>query len=137
MAMIAFWYVENHIIFLQNIGNLSSASIHAVDGDLIDLMHQAATSGSEQVHVLVDATLVDHLPIVAAFQSGPLFQYFNEAVCGSTLVVGDTGNHDLNIFYSLLASTTNAPILLVESMEEAIDYIREIDPAADRILSEE
>ena len=120
-SSIAYWYIPNHIIFVDNVGDLTVPDFWEVDEQIIALMQESVANGisQAQTHVIVDCTELQKLPSITQLEGGRILKYFGQPNCGWTMIVGYRKNPFLVILSRLLTSIMRKPLHMAESLADA------------------
>jgi hypothetical protein len=124
----AHWYLQDRIVFVHNVGDLSAENFRDVDKHIIAFMREALQKGvTEKVHVLVDSTEMDKLPRFTELEGGRILQYMREPNCGWTVVIG-SNNPLLTVLSRLLTSIMGVNLYMADRFSKGISLFKQVDP---------
>ena len=133
MSSKAYWFLQDHIIYVQNAGDLTAEDFRSVDKEIIAFMKEAKESSpSARVHVLVDSLQMTKLPSLLDLEGGRILKYMQQPNCGTTVVVG-VNNSLLNIISRLLTATMGVKLHMTDSLDKAVAYYKNLDPSVDGV----
>jgi len=122
------WYIQDKIVFVHNVGDLSAENFRDVDRQIIAFMREVLQKGvTEKVHVLVDSTEMDKLPHFTELEGGRILKYMREPNCGWTVVVG-YNNPFLTVLSRLLTSVMGVDLYVADRFSKGISLFKQIDP---------
>ena len=125
----AHWYVQEKIVFVHNVGDLSADNFRDVDKQIIAFMSDVLQKGrSDKIHVLVDSTEMDKLPRFTELEGGRILKYMREPNCGWTVVVGNN-NPFLTVLSRLLTSVMGVDLYMADRFSKGISFFKQIDPS--------
>lgn len=125
----AYWYVEDKVIFVHNVGDLTGDDFHHVDTQIIDLMESSQIADSEKIHIVVDSTEMGKLPPLRDLEGGRILKYMKETRCGWTIVVGYVENPFLSILSRLLTSVMGVDLYMAKTLPTAVGLLKQIEPS--------
>lgn len=128
----AYWFVPQHIVYVHNVGDLTSDDFRNVDRQIIALMQEAQGVHSGNVHVLVDSTELTKLPPVTHLEGGRILKYMQEPNCGWTVVVGHN-NPFLKILSRLLTSISRVDFYMANTLKQGARMFLNVDDSLDDI----
>ncbi len=120
------WFVENHIIYVQNLGHLTGDDFRNVDEQIKALINSA--KGNHKVHVMVDCYGMEGLPALSELEGGRILKYMWEARTGWTIVVDPKSNFMLKILSGILTSVAKAQFTMAKRLNEGVNFLFEADP---------
>lgn len=116
------WYVPDQIIIVRAIGDVTHSDITMLDQTLMDMLED---TDSEQVHGIIDSTLLKSDP---GFQAYARMQFAKHPRCGWVVEFGLT-----NALLKFAAVIANHVLKLryrqVSSLNDALEYIKAVDHA--------
>lgn len=121
----AYWYVENHVVYVQNLGDLTAEDFREVDREIVAKMKDAHATA--KVHVLVDCMEMRGLPSVLELEGGRILKYMQEPNCGYTVVVGYRNNPLLKVLSRFLANIMGANLYMADRLSKGASYLTQID----------
>jgi hypothetical protein len=124
----AYWYVQNRIIYVHNLGDLTGDDFRLVDKQIIALMQAAQAAGITKTHVLVDSVDMRKLPHIMDLEGGRILKYMKEANCGWTVVVGYRNNPFLAVLSRFLTSVMKVNLYMADTMSKGISLFKQIEP---------
>jgi hypothetical protein len=121
------WGLENRIVYVRNVGQLTAADFHEVDRQIIALMR--AAPAPYKVHVAVDCTLLKGLPAIYELEGGRILKYFKQPNCATTVVISPFANPFLNVLSKLLTGIAGASFTMAKSTDQAALRFKQVDPS--------
>jgi len=136
-ASTAHWFMNNHIIYIYNVGEITADDFRQVDQEIIAMMKDAQSNGIEKTHIVFDCNAIQNLPSVTELEGGRILKYFAEPNCGWTMIVGYRDNPALIVMFRLLTSIMNAQLHLASTLTNATTQIRRKEPHLDELVDME
>lgn len=125
----AYWYVPNKVIYVQNIGKLTTDHFRSVDTEIKALMDEARANDVQKTHVVVDNFQLGGLPNITQLEGGKILKYMQHANCGWTIVAGDKHNTLLNVLSKFLTAVSHVNLQIVDSLDKAVVFLQQIEPS--------
>lgn len=119
------WFLENRIIYVQNLGKLTADNFHEVDQQIKLLMN--STGGDHKIHVIVDCLGMEGIPALHDLEGGRILKYLWEPRTGWTVVVDSKANFMLKILSSILTSVAKAQFTMAKRLSESINFLTTAD----------
>jgi hypothetical protein len=124
----AYWYVQDRVVYVHNVGDLTADNFREVDTQIIAFMRDTAENGSSRkVHVFVDSTEMGKLPRFSELEGGRILKYMKEPNCGWTIVVGHRNNPLLPILSRLLTTVMGVNLYMAETMEKGARLLNRME----------
>ena len=103
------WFVEDRIIYVQNIGLLESAS------------------GDHKIHVVVACLAMEGIPALNELEGGRILKYLWKPRTGWTVVVDAKSNFMLKILSGILTGVAKAQFTMAKHLPESIHFLTKAD----------
>ncbi len=126
-SSIAYWYIENQVIFVHNVGDLTADDFRAVDKQITQLLMEATENGNSEVQIVVDNEDMASLPSILELEGGRILKYFAQPNCGLTLVIMNKTNSFLVVLSRLLTSVMGKKLLLASSFDDVMSQLRQLN----------
>lgn len=132
-SSIAYWYIKNQVIFIDNVGDVTADDFRSVDTQVIQLLMEAAEDGDFDVKVVVDNEKMTSLPSILELEGGRILKYFSQPNCGLTLVVINRSNPFLVVLSRLLTTVMGKKLLLADSLDDVMKQLKYLNIDLDNI----
>jgi hypothetical protein len=124
------WYLENHVMLLNNEGDSADQDVLKVDQPILDYLNQ---SQAPLVHLIIDNTRAKYIPSVKAITA---VKWPKHPQYGWTILVGLT--NPFQRFVNVVATNFfKARQRMFDTMDEALDFLNEVDSTLPALRSKQ
>lgn len=124
----AYWLVEDQVIYVHNVGDLTADDFREVDRQIISRLRSTFEKDpSQKVHVFVDNTDLTKLPKLSELEGGRILKYLKENNTGTTIVIGYKSNPFLKVLSPFLTHVMGASLSMTDTLENGIIELRRLD----------
>lgn len=130
----AYWFVQNHVVYVHNVGDLTGDLFRSVNEQIIAYMKQAyEVDSTVKVHVFVDSLDMSKLPHITDLEGGRILSYMKEPNCGWSVVVGYRNNPFLAVLSRLLTSIMGVDLYMADTLSKGVSLIKQVEPTLTNI----
>lgn len=122
------WYLQDRIVLVRSIGNMSTDEMLADDRALVtDFLNKTP---ADKVHINFDNTKATGSPPIWAFRK---LKFHKHPKTGWTVAFG--GNKFVNFMASIAAQLANCHLRMFNTLDECLAYLKQIDESLVELLS--
>ena len=114
------WYLQDRIVLVRSIGNMTTDEMLADDRTLVN--NFLNKTSAEKVHIIFDNTKTTGSPPIWAFRK---LKFHKHPKAGWTVAFG--GNKFINFMATIAAQLSNRHLRLFSTLNECLAYLKQVD----------